>query len=144
MKRAQLTKHLQPKSQAGEHVAKMSDHHSSHQSSGKQTKFPSSTASGKTPENSEAARQKRLSTDEHRRRKKVENSKSHKLRMKNEVNWMMIQHEENNDRIHKLEKNVQSLSEELKPCKSRKASQGSKKTDQKTDEARPSWFGDPF
>lgn len=84
-----------------------------------------------------------LSSEDKRRRRNVESARRHKQRMKNEYNWMKVQTDENAQRIKQLERTVQDLTMELaRPSeytKHTKPRPGGSHND-----ARPSWFGEPF
>lgn len=78
---------------------------------------------------------------EERRRKNVESAIRSRERLKNEQNWMSVQMKENDDRMKKLERQIEELTEELTvPQKSRSSKM--KATSGHGD--RPSWFGEPF
>lgn len=76
---------------------------------------------------------------EERRRKNIESAVRSRERLKNEQNWMAIQMSENEDRMKRLEKKIDQLSQELSGSKSR-----SKKGSSSSQNDRPKWFGEPF
>lgn len=77
--------------------------------------------------------------NDERKRKNVESASRSRDRLKNETNWMAIQMSENEDRMNKLEREIDSLQKELNTTSKKKPSKNSS-----TQKDRPAWFGKPF
>lgn len=88
-----------------------------------------------------------------RRKKNIDSANRSRDRLKNEHKWMSVQMSENEDRMRRLEKTIDSLTSELDtsapqsskkdnagPSSSRKDKTGGSKD--KSD--RPKWFGEPY
>lgn len=76
---------------------------------------------------------------EDRKKRNVQSAIRSRDRLKNETNWMSIQMSENENRMKNLERQIESLQNELTSSKPRERSkQNSSQKD------RPAWFGQPF
>lgn len=72
-----------------------------------------------------------------RKARNIASAKRSRERLKHTDHWVMLQIEENKDKIKDLEKQIDDLADELEtPSNSKKSFQ--------RNEYRPKWFGEPF